>query len=332
WDDPWDDEPGDENPLTAFGVPDVGWPAAYRRGPLERRRSAAELVLLAGAAAADSPPSDPVWAAETAAWDREVGQLLDELAAARAPVRDVLLPRTLSASQVVALAQDAEEFARALARPMPRRPSTAARRGTAFHAWVEHLSDAKPLFDTEDLEGAADDEWPDDIQAPEDELAELQAAFAKTPYGDLTPYAVEAPFELVIGGRLLRGRIDAVYRTEAGFDVVDYKTGLRPGKPAAVALQLAIYRLAWAGIAGVPVESVGAAFLYVRTGDLVRPELATAADIAALLSDGEPAAEVALPSPPALDAASVATALAAPSEPLPVQAEQDEGQLALDWS
>jgi hypothetical protein len=33
-----------------------------------------------------------------------------------------------------------------------------------------------------------------------------------------------------------------------------------------------------------------------------------------------------------LDAASVATALAAPSEPLPVQAEQDEGQLALDWS
>ncbi|MDX6227675.1 MAG: ATP-dependent helicase UvrD/PcrA [Frankiales bacterium] len=332
WDDPWDEAPGEENPLTAFGVPDVGWPPAYRPGPLERRRSAAELVQKAGSGASDGSPADPLWAPEIAAWDREVGQLLDELAAGRAPVRDVLLPRTLSASQVVALAQDPEEFARALARPMPRRPSTAARRGTAFHAWVEHLFDAKPLFDTDDLEGAADDEWPDDVQAPEEELAEQQAAFARTAYGDLTPYAVEAPFELVIGGRLLRGRIDAVYRTDAGFDVVDYKTGLRPGKPQAAALQLAIYRLAWAGIAGVPVESVGAAFLYVRTGDLVRPELAGADEIAALLSDDAEAPEAALPSPPALDAVSVATALAPAPGPAPPPVDQDDGQLTLDWS
>jgi DNA helicase-2/ATP-dependent DNA helicase PcrA len=332
WDDPWDEEPGEENPLTAFGVADVGWPPAYRSGPLQRRRSAAELVLKAASGAADVSSTDPVWAPEIAAWDREVGQLLDELAAARAPVRDVLLPRTLSASQVVALAQDPEEFARALARPMPRRPSTAARRGTAFHAWVEHLFDAKPLFDTDDLEGAADDEWPDEVQAPEEELAELQDAFARTAYGDLIPYAVEAPFELVIGGRLLRGRIDAVYRTEAGFDVVDYKTGLRPDKPRAVALQLAIYRLAWAGIAGVPVESVGAAFLYIRTGDLVRPELASADEIAALLSDDAELPQVALPPPPALDAVSVATALAPATALLLPPVEEDDGQLTLDWS
>jgi DNA helicase-2/ATP-dependent DNA helicase PcrA len=269
--------------------------------------------------------------AEIAEWDREVGQLLDELAAARAPVREVLLPRTLSASQVVALAHDAEDFARSLARPMPRKPSTAARRGTAFHSWVEHLFDAKPLFDTDDLDGAADDEWPDDAAAPEDELAELQAAFARTPYGDLVPHAVEVPFELVVAGRLLRGRIDAVYRTAEGFDVVDYKTGLRPAKPSAVALQLAIYRLAWSGLARVPVDSVGAAFLYVRTGELVRPELASAEDLAHLLAGTEPSAEV-----PAHAAAARAVAVmsTSPADPLPVahSPDQEEGQLELDWS
>ena len=29
---------------------------------------------------------------------------------------------------------------------MPRRPSSAARRGTAFHAWVEHRFESRPLF------------------------------------------------------------------------------------------------------------------------------------------------------------------------------------------
>ena len=348
WLDPWDESAAEDNPLTAFGVPDVDWPTAYRPEPLQRRQSAAAMVsaAMAGPAAdlaADSP-------AEVAEWDREVGQLLDELAAARAPVRDVLLPRTLSTSQVVALAADPEEFARSLARPMPRRPSAAARRGTAFHTWVEQLFDAKPLFDTDDLAGAADDEWPEGAEVGDDEfdLTRLQEAFNRSPYGDLTPFAVEAPFELMVGGRLLRGRIDAVYRTETGFDVVDYKTGLRPTHPVAVALQLAIYRLAWAGIAEVPLDSVGAAFLYVRTGELVRPDLAGADEIAALLAD-DPAAGAAtgpvtgpppLPTPPALDAASVNTALAGPPPPPPATSAAvdtdddllDDGQLALDWS
>ena len=320
-----DDDPAG-NPLRAQGEPDVPWPAPYREEPLVRRLAAAELVR----GALEHPVEvSEVFDPEVAEWDREVGQLLDELAAARAPVRDVVLPRTLSASQVVALADDPDDFARSLARPMPRKPSTAARRGTAFHAWVEHLFDARPLFDTDELAGAAD--LPDE---PDVALADLREAFARTPYAELKPYAVEAPFELVVGGRLLRGRIDAVYRSvddPDGFDVVDYKTGLRPSNPAAVALQLAIYRLAWAGIAGVPVESVGAAFLYVRTGELVRPPLAGADDIAALLSDG--VAEVVpspLPEPPHLDTPSVVSAMQAEPQPAPL-AEDDSGQLALDW-
>jgi DNA helicase-2/ATP-dependent DNA helicase PcrA len=196
----------------------------------------------------------------------------------------VLLPRTLTASQVVALAASAESFAADLARPMPRRPSSAARRGTAFHAWVEHRFESRPLFDPDDLPGAGDDDIPFD----DDELSALREAFAATPYGDRRPYAIEAPFELNVGGRLIRGRIDAVYETEQGFDVVDYKTGLRPRDMAAAAWQLAVYRLAWAGLAGVPVDTVNAAFLYVRTGDLVRPELLDAEGLERLLT-GQPA-------------------------------------------
>ena len=38
-------------------------------------------------------------------------------------------------------------------------------------------------------------------------------------------------------------------------------------------LQLAVYRLAYAELLGVPLDSVDAAFLYVRDGDVVRLEV-----------------------------------------------------------
>ena len=37
-------------------------------------------------------------------------------------------------------------------------------------------------------------------------------------------------------------------------------------------LQLALYRLAWAELAGVPVERVRAAFYFVRSGRVVEPD------------------------------------------------------------
>ena len=80
------------------------------------------------------------------------------------------------------------------------------------------------------------------------------------------PYAVEPPFALVLAGQVIRGRIDAVYDTPTGFLVVDWKTNQQQ---TADPLQLAVYRLAWAELSGVPVERVEAAFYYVRTGDQV---------------------------------------------------------------
>ena len=68
----------------------------------------------------------------------------------------------------------------------------------------------------------------------------------------------------------MRGRIDAIYAEEVdgepGFLVVDWKTGRREDSDP---LQLALYRLAWADLAGVPVERVRAGFYYVRSDRLV---------------------------------------------------------------
>ena len=89
------------------------------------------------------------------------------------------------------------------------------------------------------------------------------------------PYAIEAPFSIWMAGRLIRGRIDAVYQQPtpfAGgatrFQVVDWKTGRTD---TADPLQLAIYRLAWAEAYGLPAEEIDAVFYHVRTDEVVRP-------------------------------------------------------------
>ncbi|MFJ4923642.1 UvrD-helicase domain-containing protein [Streptomyces sp. NPDC088725] len=229
-------------------------------------------------------PLTPEEARALASWDRDLDTLSRELRRARAAVRDVPVPPTLSASQLLRLAADPDGFAHELARPMPRPPQPAARRGTRFHAWVESRFEELPLpmLGPDELPGGADDE--PEI-ADERDLAALKAAFERSPYARRTPYRVETPFHLTLAGRVIRGRIDAVYRTpyetdpadptatEAGpaaytYEIVDWKTSrARTGDP----LQLAVYRLAWAEQHGIPPSAVTAAFLYVRTGEIVRP-------------------------------------------------------------
>ena len=51
--------------------------------------------------------------------------------------------------------------------------------------------------------------------------------------------------------------------------MVDWKTGREQSSDP---LQLAVYRVAWAELAGVPLARVRAGFYYVRTGDLVLPD------------------------------------------------------------
>jgi DNA helicase-2/ATP-dependent DNA helicase PcrA len=277
-----DPEPDAVNLLIAEGVSDVEWPSVPAPDEVERRHAGARLVAAARDAATPAGTID----GEAAGWAREADLLLEEIKRRRVRTIDVAVPSRLTTSQIVALTRDPDGFAADLARPRPARPVAQARRGSRFHQWVEELYAATPLIEPDDLPGAGDGDVTDD------ELAALQAKFLADGWGERRPVEVEAPFETMIGGRLVRGRIDAVYREDAGtlyegYDVIDYKTGsvLHGADFEAASHQLSIYRLAWADLAGVDPSVVRAGFLYVRTGELKRPtRLLDRDELAALLS------------------------------------------------
>jgi DNA helicase-2/ATP-dependent DNA helicase PcrA len=224
--------------------------------------------------------------AEIERWRREATLLLAERAerAQRDGPLEVAVPAHLSVSQLVVLRRDPQVLARSLRRPLPQRPTPYARRGTAFHAWLEQRFGSVRLLDVDELPGAADDD-----AAADEELASLQEAFLAGEWAGRTPVEIEVPFATTIGGVVVRGRMDAVFADPGGrFDVIDWKTGRRPSKADAEAavVQLSAYRLAWASLAGVPVSHVRAGFHYVRDGVTVRPaDLMDAAGLAALIAD-----------------------------------------------
>ncbi len=304
---PWDDEPPlDEPPADEgwdwdalpterpAGTPDLRDVPATDPEPASEpvRESAAESVRESAPAPAPTPeapphelphphipaarhpqeePADrltPEEARTLASWDRDLDALAGELRRARATVHDVLVPASLSATQLLLLADDPDAFAKELARPMPRPPQPAARRGTRFHAWVESRYEELPLpmLGPDELPGG--DESDAEI-ADERDLAELKEAFERTAYARRTPYRVETPFQITLAGRVIRGRIDAVYRTGDTYEIVDWKTTHhRTADP----LQLAVYRLAWAELHDLPLDAVTATFLYVRSGETVHPQ------------------------------------------------------------
>ncbi|POX39951.1 ATP-dependent DNA helicase [Streptomyces sp. Ru73] len=273
--DPYNDPYAEDE---AYGAPDD---ASHPGHPARTAPGAAIPAARDGDAADAAASLTPEERRTVASWDRDLDALAGELRRSRARVQDVPLPSSLSASQMMRLAADPDGFARELARPMPRPPQPAARRGTRFHAWVESRFEelTLPMLGPEELPGGDPEEPDGDGIADERDLAALKEAFARTPYAQRTPHRVEVPVQLTLAGRLIRGRIDAVYRLDPdpqaadGYDgpryeIVDWKTGRSQD---ADPLQLALYRLAWAERRGVPLAAVRAAFLYVRSGELVRP-------------------------------------------------------------
>jgi DNA helicase-2/ATP-dependent DNA helicase PcrA len=218
-------------------------------------------------------------------WAGDVDALLAEHD--RVPERAAVLPPgQLSVSSLVDLARDPERAVQRLRRRLPARPDPHALLGTAFHDWVQRFYGAQRLFDLDDLPGAVDG---DVARAQADGLAALQAAFTASPWAARTPVDVEVPFQLTIGETVVRGRIDAVFADpDGGATVVDWKTGDAPADPEArrhAAVQLAVYRQAWAALQGRPASTVRAAFHYVRSGQTVIPDrLPGPDDLVALLA------------------------------------------------
>ncbi|RDI53276.1 ATP-dependent helicase [Nocardia mexicana] len=313
--DHWADPPADDavNPFTDNPA-SADWP----RDPLGKRRTAvqegAALVRTAisdgdpaesGGGATeptgqlslfdetDSAAADPD--ADPEGWATDVDALLVEHFAAADRVREVELPGQLPATALVDLRADPAKLAARLRRPLPYPPSPFARRGTAFHAWIQQWFGATRLLGLDELPGAADSGTADA------DLIRLQEAFLSSPWADRNPVEVEVAFETSLAGTLIRGRMDAVFAEPGGrWLVVDWKTGAAPtrAEEPAVEMQLAVYRLAWARLLAARtgadeheiLEKVGAAFHYVRTGRTIAPpELPGAEALTALIEAAAPA-------------------------------------------
>ncbi len=250
------DEIPDANPLT-LDQGGRGWPVVDGSASWRRRRAAAALV----AAAPDVPPLEDLdLAAEVESWREWRRALTAQARADASGRRRAAPPPYLSVTGLSRLVHDPDGYQAELLRPMPRLVAEEQRRGTGFHRWLESRFAGQSAL-ADDLE----------VELAEVDLG-LREAFLAGPFADRLPVAVEVPFTIALGGRLIRGRIDAVFPGDRGdrYQVVDWKTGWAGRSDP---LQLAWYRLAWAELAQVAPEQVDAVFYEVASGRIVRPEL-----------------------------------------------------------
>ncbi|WP_082357948.1 ATP-dependent helicase [Arthrobacter alpinus] len=281
-----DPEEGEENPVSA-GEETAPWPYDPLNGPVIEgragvaarvgRRAASEAsaaAVLAAGAALESRAADTAAAAGTASflaenprWGKETSVLLAQELVESEQLR-VELPPHISASRLVSLGEDPEKVTRAMRRPVPTKPGMAARKGTAFHAWIEDFFGSTGQLDFDEAPGA--DAYVDEAYG----LADMQETFKNSAWASRTPAELEVPIETRVADVVVRGRIDAVFRdADGGWDLIDWKTGKVPSKAelAVRGVQLAVYRLAWSRLKEVPLEHVRAAFYYVGQDKLIRP-------------------------------------------------------------
>lgn len=180
----------------------------------------------------------------------------------------IRLPNRLSVSTLLYLAKDPNELALRLRRPMPNHIDKYARGGTEFHLWLEKHFNHPSLISMDDLFNQNNSLASSDVA-----LDKLQTAWLASDWAKKEPVGIEVGFETMVGNILIRGRIDAIYQIDKDhFEVVDWKTGkVKDGEDLAnAAIQLAMYRLAYAKLANIPTENVSAAFHYVADNQTIR--------------------------------------------------------------
>ncbi len=183
----------------------------------------------------------------------------------RKSIQPIFLPDRISVSSLLTMKSDPDQLALNIRRPMPNHANPFAARGTEFHSWIERHFQLSTLFD-------------DDIFDPQPiadiALHDLKDKWLASEWAHRVPVGVEIGFETVLSGLVVKGRIDAIYSTGDGsFEVIDWKTGKEKSGDdlADAAIQLAVYRLAYAKLHGVELAKVTAGFHYVNENVTIRP-------------------------------------------------------------
>ena len=156
-------------------------------------------------------------------------------------------------------------------------PGSAAASAVSTSAAPAEPADSSDSADPADLQEQDEFTFEDDFEESESELdasvQRLWERFATSEWGSdewkERIWAVEYPVETHIEGVSLRGRIDAVFRTEdedgERWVLVDWKSGSRP-KIATMQsrrFQLGLYRIAFSRIMGVDPERISTVFVYL---------------------------------------------------------------------
>jgi DNA helicase-2/ATP-dependent DNA helicase PcrA len=257
----WTENTHEENPTLDEMVPTI-WPP--QRDQVARNRRLDFANYIESQTEVDESALSQMQKTLLENWDKDIESLITELTSEKLVKKSVAIPDTLNVTKTIKLMRDPTEFAKQLVRPMPSKPIDQARRGTQFHFWIEKHFAMPALLDSLDLPGAADEKLISD-----DQLETMKNAFLNSAWANKKPLALEWPFDISIGGRSLRGRIDAVFETENGIELIDWKTGV-VGKSDD--LQLAWYRFAWWKMTGTSIDKITAAFVYVPSMEIARPK------------------------------------------------------------
>lgn len=171
----------------------------------------------------------------------------------------------LSVSQVATWLQCPQEFYYLHVLKTPQKPDPSRGYGTLIHACIERMHTARlkntPLS-FEEIQAFYNESWPKAgymsanhrdraLQQGSHTLRRIYDRFSSDQ--EPTPIKTEFSFRVPIPNTnvILKGRIDAVYDTEAGTVIVDYKTGNGITSPekakqrATSSQQLTMYALAW---------------------------------------------------------------------------------------
>lgn len=266
-------ERDDLNPLAGYRQAFVRpWPGPALREEADElfpqgwRRAAVD------AAAAGRVPEDLLERVELPAFESlraERRTLAAHLVEREADVADQpSSPRSVTVSGVIDYGRCPKRFYWTVVRPLPRFSGPAARIGTEVHAWIERTSSGQTsLLELEE----APDLAPEELTGEPGKIERLRQAFLASRFGDMVPLHAERPFLLPVQGCFVGGRIDAIYGAPDGpWEVVDYKTGKRPGKDDPLArAQLDLYALACIDVWGKRPEDLTLTYLYLGTGEEV---------------------------------------------------------------
>jgi hypothetical protein len=168
--------------------------------------------------------------------------------------------KTISVTGLVTYAQCPKRFYWTEIDPLPRRRNPAAVRGSEIHRQIElHQRGEVPFEDFEhDLYDA--------VEAA-DEAPGAFAAYRASRFADRRADLVEAAFSVGLENAYqVRGRIDAVYREDDYWELVDFKTG-RPSSDPSRIVQLQAYAIAARDVLELPAESrLDVTFAYLGGG------------------------------------------------------------------